>query len=312
MKPLVAGCDFGVPKKAGDQAKKIIFIEAIRLGKQHYAIEPTGRNERLIRPFSKGGSWKENRRGWTLPELYGSLSADTSLKAAAFDFPFSLPLTLLNDKEFARRLDQNPFLTRQRWVEFVSEHLDLKFENERANSTLKDLSRFDKWRDKQFWQRRSTDTATNGSPPLKHLFQNVFSMTLAGASLLSRLSSGQYTTVLEDAQMNAEQSLFETYPREVAKRIGFTGSYKERPQDCLQQAVKFLDNRGIELEFDEQVRHFCETYRTSKTDPDGADAFLCLVAAICFYEGMAEMCSGGADAATLREEAAIIVPTREE
>ena len=137
-------------------------------------------------------------------------------------------------------------------------------------------------------------------------------MTIAGASLLSRLSSGQYTTVLDDAQVVAERSLFETYPREVANRVGFTGSYKDRPQDCLKQTVAFLESQGITLEFDKQVRQFCETYRTSGNDPDGADAFLCLVASICFYEGLAELCSGGADAATIKEEAAIIVPARSE
>jgi hypothetical protein len=193
-------------------------------------------------------------------------------------------------------------------MHFVSEHLSLIFDGEKASTAMKDLSRFDKWRDKQFWQKRSTDSATNGSPPLKHKFQNVFAMTIAGASLLSHLSSGQYTTVLDDAKVTAAQSLFETYPREVANRIGFAGSYKDRPQDCLEQAVKFLKAQGITLDFDGQVRHFCETYRTSGNDPDGADAFLCLVAAICFYEGMGELCSGGADAATLKEEAAIIVP----
>lgn len=308
LRPRVAGCDFGVPKKAGDQAKKIILIEAVRLDDRHYAIEPTCRNERLIQPFVKGGHWKQNRRGWTLPELHESLSIDYATKACSFDFPFSIPLTLLNDQSFAQRLNQATFCTRQRWVEFVSERLSLGFDNEKASAPLKDLSRFDKWRDKQFWQKRSTDSATNGSPPLKHKFQNVFAMTIAGASLLSRLSTGQYTTVLDDAQVTAAQSLFETYPREVANRIGFAGSYKDRPQDCLEQAVTFLEEQGIKLDFDEQVRHFCETYRTSGNDPDGADAFLCLVAAICFYEGMAEMCSGGADAATLKEEAAIIVP----
>ena len=45
-RPRVLGGDFGVPKRAGDQAKKIIIVEAIRLGQRHYAIERTGRNFR--------------------------------------------------------------------------------------------------------------------------------------------------------------------------------------------------------------------------------------------------------------------------
>jgi len=305
----VVGCDFGVPKKAGDQAKKIILIEAIRLRERHYSIEPTGRNERLIRPIPNSGPWKQNRRGWTLPDLYDSLSSDRTVKACSFDFPFSIPLALLNDETFARKLNHSVFGTRRSWVEFVSERLPLRFDSEKASAPLKGLAHFDLWRDKQFWHKRSTDSATNGSPPLKHKFQNVFAMTIAGASLVSRLSSGQYTTVLDDVQVIAAQSLFETYPREVANRIGFTGSYKTRPEDCLGKAVEFLEGQGITLDFDVQVRHFCETYRTSGNDPDGADAFLCLVAAICFCEGKAEVCNGGANAATLKEEAAIIVPS---
>lgn len=310
LRPKVAGCDFGVPKNAGDQARKIILIEAIRLGERHYAIEPRGRNERLIRRLSSGGHWKQNRHGWTLPDLHDSLSHDFSVEACSFDFPFSIPLALLTDEGFSERLNQAVFCTRERWVQFISERLSLEFDDDKASAPLRDLSRFDKWRDKQFWKKRSTDFATNGSPPLKHKFQNVFAMTIAGAAFLSRLSTRQYKTVLDDANATGEKSLFETYPREVARRIGFTGSYKNRPDDCLNQADAFLGDQGIELEFDEQVRTFCQNYRTSGNDPDGADAFLCLVAAICFREGLAELCSGEADAATLKEEAAIIVPVR--
>lgn len=308
LRPKIAGCDFGAPKKAGDQAKKIILIEAIQKAESHYAIEPTGRNERLISPYAKGGSWKENRRRWTLPDLYESLSSDHSVKACAFDFPFSIPIGLLCNKGFAQKLNLPAFGMRERWAEFVMKNLSLRFENENANAKLEDLARFDSWRDKQFWQKRSTDSATNGSPPLKHKFQNVFAMTIAGASLLARLSSGQYTTVLDSTQASAKQSLFETYPRDVANRIGFKGSYKNRPQHCLEQAVKFLKLRGIKLDFDEQVKRFCETYRTSGNDPDGADAFLCLVAAICYCEGCVALCSRDADIVTLKEEGAIIVP----
>jgi len=310
FRPRVAGCDFGVPRKAGDQAKKIILIEAVRVGDRRYIIEPTGRNGRLIRPFVKGGPWKHNRRGWTLPDLCQSLSNDHSVKACSFDFPFSIPQSLLSDAGFAQCLNQATFHTRHRWTEFITEHLSFRFDNNKANAAMKDLVRFDKWRDKHYWQKRSTDTATQGSPPLKHKFQNVFAMTIAGASLLYRLSSCQYTTVLDNAQVVAEQSLFETYPREIANRIGFSGSYKNSPQACLKQAVSFLKSQGISLEFDEEVKHFCETYRTAGNDPDGADAFLCLVASICFYEGLAELCGGDAEPATLHEEGAIIVPAR--
>ena len=64
------------------------------------------------------------------------------------------------------------------------------------------------------------------------------------------------------------------------------------------------------LNFDDRVRRFCLEYRTSKNDPDGADAFLCLVASIAFREGLAETCGGGGTAETLKEEAAMVVSNR--
>ncbi|QDT03794.1 Alpha/beta hydrolase family protein [Rubripirellula lacrimiformis] len=308
FRPRVMGADFGAPRKAGDQAKKIILMEAIRLGDKKYAIEATGRNRRLTRPFDSKQSWKHNRRGWTLPELSDSLESDCTIRSAAFDFPFSIPIGLLNDPEFAARLGQPVFRTRDRWVRYVSDQLALRFANENAGAEMTDLAKFTPWKDKDFWQRRCTDTATQGSPPLKHLFQNVFSMTICGAALLGRLSSDGYCTLLDTANANSHRSIFETYPREVANRIGFRGSYKSCPEACLEKALEYLQNRNIDLIFDSDIRHFCETYRTSSTDPDGADAFLCLVASICESEGISRLCRGTANASTLRQEGAIIVP----
>jgi hypothetical protein len=309
-RPRVAGCDFGVPQTAGEQAKKIILIEAIRLGDRQYAIEPTGRNARLVRVVSNDAPWMDKRQGWTLPDLADSLSADRSVKVIAFDFPFSIPVSLLRDSDFAGRMKESPFMTRERWASFVSSHLRLQFDNDQASARLEDLARFAPWRDKAFWKPRVTDKETNASPPLKHMFQNVFAMTLAGSSLLSHLSVNGYTTVLDANNPCAAQCVFETYPRAVAKQVGFTGSYKKDADECLEKAEEFLAGRGIRLDFDEQVRRFCQEYRTSGHDPDGADAFLCLVAAIAFQEGMAELCGGEADAAMLREEGAVIVPSR--
>jgi hypothetical protein len=309
-RPRVLGCDFGVPKKAGDQAKKIILVEAVRLAPRYYAIEPSGRNARLVGEFARGGPWKENRRGWTLPDLSRSLRADASVQVAAFDFPFSIPAALLTDGEFARLLGQSSFRTRASWARFVSARLRLELNDDTKDAELQDLSRFATWRDKRFWLRRATDAATNGSAPLKHKYQNVFAMTLAGTALLTQLGMQGYTTVLGTAQP-ASASLIETYPREVASRIGFSGSYKSAPDKCLSRAVQFLKKRGIRVDFDKEVRSFCETYRTSGKDPDGADAFLCLVTAIACSEGMAEVCDGQADDTVLREEGAIVVPTKD-
>lgn len=46
--PKLVGCDFGVPIRAGDQAKKIILIEAVQLGAKRHAVRPYGRNARPI------------------------------------------------------------------------------------------------------------------------------------------------------------------------------------------------------------------------------------------------------------------------
>ena len=224
MQPRVLGCDFGAPKRAGDQARKNIAVEAVRLGERHYVIEPTGRNARLVHEFDAGGSWQERRRGWTIPELTDSLCADAAVKVVAFDFPFSLPVALLNDAAFAGLMGQAPFASRAAWVQFVSSRFRLAFDDSSAKAELTDLVAFHPWRDKKFWVRRSTDVATGGSPPLKHMFQNVFAMTLAGNAMLHHLGSHGYTTMLDSAAPGRSRCVIETYPRAVANRVGFSGS----------------------------------------------------------------------------------------
>ena len=59
----VVGSDFGVPASAGQQAKKIILIEAVRTGERSYAIGNSGRNERLVSDFGNAVDWKDRRRG---------------------------------------------------------------------------------------------------------------------------------------------------------------------------------------------------------------------------------------------------------
>lgn len=247
-----------------------------------------------------------------MPDLADSLATDTTVKTAAFDFPFSIPVSLLKDSGFARALKTKAFMTRQAWAAFVSNRLRLQFTNDQANGKLEDLKRFDAWRDKQFWKKRLADEATGGSPPLKHKYQNLFAMTLAGASLLSKLEASGYTVVLDSLPPPNSQTAFETYPSSVAKRIGFQGSYKTDSVRCLDHAVGYLSNQGIGLELDPEVRRFCETYCTGskRDDPDGADAFLCLVASMASLEGIVELCGGNADQATLKEEGAVISPVQ--
>lgn len=309
--PKLIGCDFGAPKRAGDQAKKIIAIEAIEIGPRHYAIRKSGHNERLARWKAGSGNWPADRPGWTLPAIRDWLNSDTSLQTGAFDFPFSLPFSLLTMPEFARRLSHPAaFENRRQWAEFVASRLEFTFTSERASGEMTGLAQFNPWRDKTLWHRRACDTATGGSPPLKHIGQNLFSMTLAGAALLQAVEPSGYSIMLGERPAESQRVLFETYPALVARRIGFAGSYKTESVRCLNAAVAFLQREGITLDFAAEVRNFCETYRTGakRDDPDGADAFLCLVAAICFREGLTEVVFGNATSSQLAEEGGIVAP----
>jgi hypothetical protein len=315
VKEVVIGSDFGAPASAGQQAKKIILIEAIRVSERCYIIQPIGRNERLVREVPEGASWSANRRGWTVHELTESLASDKQVSVVALDFPFSIPISLLNDSEFAGRLEQKQaFGSRSAWAKFVRDRLDLRFPSTQANSRLGDLAKFDAWRDKEYWKHlRQTDRATGGSAPLKHQYQNVFAMTLIGSAMLEELRESGFVLNLTSAAMTPNMRIvFETYPAAVARSIGFRGSYKTHARDCMKQAEKYLEAQGITLQMDPQVEEFCHTYVTGSQpkDPDGADAFLCLTAAICFREGLAELHCGDAQIAALNEEGCIIAPRK--
>jgi hypothetical protein len=117
--PRPNGSDFGVPLKAGAQAKKTIAIEAFRTAVRRYEILATGRNERLVRERDDAQSWSCNRPGWTIPGLAESIRNDDTIMTAAFDFPFSIPLRLLQDAAFAGKVEEPVFGTRVKWVHFV-------------------------------------------------------------------------------------------------------------------------------------------------------------------------------------------------
>lgn len=309
--PKLLGCDFGAPRKAGDQAKKIIAIEATEIAPQHYAVRSGGRNQRLAGWRPGVAKWPDDRPGWTLPSLRDSLISDASIAIGAFDFPFSLPVSLLAMPEFSQRISYpKAFGSRKEWSNFVASRLRFTFTSDRANGEMTDFARFVPWRDKTLWHRRACDIATRASPPLKHVGQNLFSMTLAGAALLHAVEPSGYVIMVGERPADGRRVLFETYPSLVARRIGFAGSYKTESVRCLQDAVAFLDRHGIKLDFAKEVRAFCETYRTGakRDDPDGADAFLCLVAAISFREGLAEVVAGNATPSQLAEEGGIVAP----
>lgn len=200
------------------------------------------------------------------------------------------------------------------WADFIAKELGIAFAEDGAGAKLHDLTKFTPWRNKSYWVKRQTDEETGGSAPLKHKFQNVFSMTLAGTAMLEKLRHDGMRPVLSFATFRTgNRWAFETYPGRVARAVGFDGSYKKNPEASIAEAEVYLDRNGIVLDFDKDVRNFCIDYRTAgkgkgDSDPDGADAFLCLVAAICFREGLGELCCGAADISVLDQEGCIIVP----
>jgi hypothetical protein len=299
------GCDFGAPRRAGEQARKIIAIEAIEIDTGHYAIKTSGFNARLAH-------WPNDRPGWTIPALRDWLLCDRTVQVAAFDFPFSVPLSLLQSAKFAGRMQvSEPFRNRDAWAKFVASRLALTFKREGPSGEMADLAAFEPWRDTVLWERRSCDIATKACPPLKHIGQNVFAMTLAGTAFLEALQSAGYEVLLGQTVSERSPVLFETYPSLVARQIGFDGSYKKEPVRCLQSAVSYLARQRIRLDFAPEIRTFCESYRSGgkAADPDGADAFLCLVAAICYRNGLAEVIYGDAPPDQRAQEGGIVAPS---
>lgn len=87
----IVGVDFGAPKRARDQRRKIIAIAAQSTGWRSYRIDSSGLNARLI---------QHRLPGWTAQELGEELLA-RPVRVIGFDFPFSIPLPLLRDPNFA-------------------------------------------------------------------------------------------------------------------------------------------------------------------------------------------------------------------
>lgn len=311
---FVVGCDFGASSKAGLQAKKTVLIEAERLSKGLYQCHEFGRNARLLRhqqlPEKRSaGSWQNQRLGWTIADLADSLAADQSIAVAAFDFPFSIPVELLDSVEFAAAVGQKTFQTRANWAAFLRKELTLRFDSTKASAALTCLSKVTAWKQQAFWQKRQTDHLAKAQPPLKHLYQSVFNMTVLGTLLLADLESTGMAIVLTERQLAAKKRrCVEAYPALVAKRIGIVGSYKQQPAQCIQKAIAWLALRGITLQLPDNLKTACQNYQTAENDYDAADAFLCLVTSICVQEDLAEILIGTAKTSTQLEEGGIVVP----
>jgi hypothetical protein len=88
----IVGVDFGAPRYARHQCRKIIAIAANPIDWRRYRIDAVGMNERLLAPHEPPG--------WAAKELLNELLS-RQLRVAAFDFPFCIPDALLQDEQFA-------------------------------------------------------------------------------------------------------------------------------------------------------------------------------------------------------------------
>ncbi len=304
---LVLGCDFGASLRAGDQAKKTVAVEAVRFAQGEYLVEATGRNARLVGNAAHPVAWMRRRAGWTIPELAQSLRFDPAVRVAAFDFPFGVPRELLTDPEFAAAVGAKPFLTRANFVKFVAGRLPLTFDGPGAGGVMGGLRNFDGWKRPRFWVPRATDAVLRAAPPLKNVPPNVFNMTLAGVVLVGQLCAVGYRHAVTADPADDASHLVETYAAGVARAVGATR--KSTPAEVVVLGLAYLQSRGVTLTIAASVRQFVTDYRSVGDDPDGLDAFLCLLTAIAFREGFAEAVTGGADLATVREEGVVILPS---
>jgi hypothetical protein len=83
--------DFGAPRRARDQRRKIIAIEAHAIAWRRYRINAGGLNARLL---------GDGPPGWTAIEMIDELLGRPR-RIVAFDFPFCVPDVLLRDEQFA-------------------------------------------------------------------------------------------------------------------------------------------------------------------------------------------------------------------
>jgi hypothetical protein len=133
-------------------------------------------------------------------------------------------------------------------------------------------------------------------------------MTLAGNVMLKDLSEQGFYINLTGEPFSGRPTLIETYPAAIAKGIGFKGLYKRNPSSCFDETVKYLNLQGIQLEISPKFTNFIHSYRSRKNDPDGADAFLCLVLAIAYREGLYVRGIGKESEQAIEEEGVIIIP----
>lgn len=277
---MILGVDFGAPRWARDQRRKIIAIAAQRTSTRAYRVDTTGVNARLLR----------GTPGWSARELLDQLFAQPA-RVVGFDFPFCVPAALLDNVHFAAGLGSrvDAFGSWRAFSAYVADHLPL--------TDPLDFSHFSGWRAPsqraRHWTKRATDLAVSAQPPLKDRFQSTFQMTLLGNVLLAKLWESKLYRILPFPGGDGAGEVIEVYPRATLRARGLIG-YKSRPEEAVQLARAACADANVELEVDAHVLEMCCRYSSGGTKPDydAADAFVALCTAILHAEGATRAADG--------------------
>lgn len=272
---MIVGVDFGAPRWARDQRRKIIAVAAQSPSPRVYRVGATGMNARLL---------VHDLPGWSAAELLRELLLRPA-RLVGFDFPFSVPHSLLQSEAFAASVgvDEGAFLSWHAFNAHVAQRLPL--------TDPLDFTPFAAWcapSDRaRLWARRATDVATAAQPPLKNKFQATFQMTLLGNALLARLSASRSYQVLPFHGAGGAGEIIEVYPGATLRTMGLA-AYKSRPEEALHCCVAACTAAGITLDIDETLVDLACRYNsgTAKSpDYDVADAIVALCTTILYGEG---------------------------
>jgi hypothetical protein len=293
----VVGVDFGAPRRARDQRRKIIAIAAHATDWRRYRIDATGMNVRLL---------ANDPPGWTAKELLDELLS-RPVRIAAFDFPFCVPVALLRDEQFAAAVGyrHGAFMGWRAFNAFIAERLLL-------NDPL-DFAPFEPWRSRvdraRLWGKRATDVATGGQPPLKDKFQATFQMTLLGNALLSRLWESHRYRVMPFPGGRGPGEVIEVFPGSTLRQMGLA-RYKSQPDEAIRLGIAACAAAGIKLDVDLRLMALCCRYSSGGRNPDydAADALVALCTAILHAEGASRAAIGN-DPFLKGVEGAIWVPS---
>lgn len=296
---MIVGVDFGAPRRAADQRRKIVAVAAEAIGSRAYRVAATGMNRRLV---------TGELPGWSARELLDELLARPA-RVVGFDFPFSVPRELLHDPRFAADLGHAPgaFGGWRAFNAAVAARLPL--------TDPLDFAPFEAWRrpdDRaRLWTRRATDIAAGAQPPLKDRFQATFQMTLLGNALLARLEASQRYRVAPFPGGRGDGEVIEVYPGAALRAMGLR-AYKSRPDEAVRRCLAACAAAGITVAVDPAIVDRARRYSSgtgASPDHDVADALVALAVAVLYAErGCHPALAGGPETSeeALREAEGVI------